>query len=259
MVIVEWVSVFFIGKISGHLEWVSTTTRTFRLLIEPIKSTWISDHGCSGYVQCESTIRGGFFNASMQGTQLLTVFSMSESTLGQYTTLRAMAFIRLIPGCRECCCRKCSCLRTAFLSFVGITTRSANIRHSSMTDKESLRRLNCWRSPMRSRGHECLRNFLYHWVALYILGFSFYLHSCHRNCSDKISECALKIFLYFDGSDNGVVICNWYYLPTPPLGQDMTQGQFLSGVEQVWIQSFPSPRLVASTRLKNLVCPTIYP
>ena len=27
-----------------------------------------------------------------------------------------------------------------------------------------------------------------------------------------------------------------YYLPTPPLGQDMTQGQFLSGVKQVWIQ-----------------------
>ena len=24
--------------------------------------------------------------------------------------------------------------------------------------------------------------------------------------------------------------CSWYYLPTPPLGQDMTQGQFLSGV-----------------------------
>ncbi len=23
---------------------------------------------------------------------------------------------------------------------------------------------------------------------------------------------------------------DWYYLPTPPLGQDMTQGQFLSGV-----------------------------
>ena len=27
------------------------------------------------------------------------------------------------------------------------------------------------------------------------------------------------------------------YLPTPPLGQDMTQGQFLSGVYQVSIQS----------------------
>ena len=49
------------------------------------------------------------------------------------------------------------------------------------------------------------------------------------------------------------------YLPTSPLGQDMTQGQFLSGVSQVWIQSFPSSRLVASSRLKNLVCPTIYP
>ena len=34
---------------------------------------------------------------------------------------------------------------------------------------------------------------------------------------------------------------------------------FLSGVLQVWIQSFPSPRLIALPRLKNLVCPTIYP
>ena len=44
------------------------------------------------------------------------------------------------------------------------------------------------------------------------------------------------------------------YLPTPPLGQDMTQGQFLSGVEQVWIQNFPSPRLVSLPRLKYPVC-----
>ena len=34
---------------------------------------------------------------------------------------------------------------------------------------------------------------------------------------------------------------------------------FWSGVYQVWIQSFPSPRLVASPRMKNLVCPTILP
>ena len=47
--------------------------------------------------------------------------------------------------------------------------------------------------------------------------------------------------------------------PTPPLRQDMTQGQLLSGVLQVRIHSFPSPRQVASPRLKNLVCPTIYP
>ena len=51
----------------------------------------------------------------------------------------------------------------------------------------------------------------------------------------------------------------YLYLPTPPFGQDMTQGQFLSGVWQVWIQSFPSSRLVATPRLKNSVCPTIYP
>ena len=47
--------------------------------------------------------------------------------------------------------------------------------------------------------------------------------------------------------------------PTSPLGQDMTQGQILSGVWRVWIQSFPSPRLVASPKLKNLVSPTILP
>ena len=29
---------------------------------------------------------------------------------------------------------------------------------------------------------------------------------------------------------SGGLLCQWYYLPTPPLGQDMTQGQFLSGV-----------------------------
>ena len=150
MVMVEWVFVFFIGKISAHLEWASTTTRKLRPLIGPAKSTCIRDHGCSGYVQCKSTVRGGFFCASMQGTQLLTVFLMSESTLGQYTTLWAMDFIWLILRCPEC-----SYLRTAF---VGTTTRSTNIRHSSMTDKKSLCCLNCWRSPVRSGGHECLRN-----------------------------------------------------------------------------------------------------
>ena len=45
--------------------------------------------------------------------------------------------------------------------------------------------------------------------------------------------------------------CFWSYLPTPPLGQDMTQGQFLSEVQQVWIQSFPSPRLVFVTKAEE--------
>ena len=29
---------------------------------------------------------------------------------------------------------------------------------------------------------------------------------------------------------DGWLLVGWYYLPTPPLGQDMTHGQFLSGV-----------------------------
>ena len=32
------------------------------------------------------------------------------------------------------------------------------------------------------------------------------------------------------GSNSVFLFLDWYYLPTPPLGQDMTQGQFLSGV-----------------------------
>ena len=34
--------------------------------------------------------------------------------------------------------------------------------------------------------------------------------------------------VFFETSWLRVIL--WYYLPTPPLGQDMTQGQFLSGV-----------------------------
>ena len=40
--------------------------------------------------------------------------------------------------------------------------------------------------------------------------------------------------------------------------QDVTQGQFLSGVQLPWIPSFPSPRLVALPWPKNLVWPNIY-
>ena len=56
-----------------------------------------------------------------------------------------------------------------------------------------------WRSPVRSGGHECLRNLRIFWVTP---SFSFNLHSCHRNCSDTICEGALKIILNADGSDD---------------------------------------------------------
>ena len=52
-------------------------------------------------------------------------------------------------------------------------------------------------------------------------------------------------FIKFLREKNLFKIINDTIYPTPPLGQDMTQGQFLSGVLQVSIQSFPSPRLVA--------------
>ena len=42
-----------------------------------------------------------------------------------------------------------------------------------------------------------------------------------------------------------------YQRASPLHVQDKTQGQFLSRVWQIWIQSFPSPRLVAILRLKK--------
>ena len=47
--------------------------------------------------------------------------------------------------------------------------------------------------------------------------------------------------------------------PATPCEQDATQGQFFSGFEKVWIQSFLSPRSVAIAKLKNHFRPTIYP
>ena len=47
--------------------------------------------------------------------------------------------------------------------------------------------------------------------------------------------------------------------PTLPHEKDVIQGEFLSGVLQIWIQCFPSPRLVAIPRLKSPVCSTIHP
>ena len=47
------------------------------------------------------------------------------------------------------------------------------------------------------------------------------------------------------------------YLTPPPRSRYDTRGRFLIKVQLVWIQSFPSLRLVEA-RLKNLVYPTIY-
>ena len=78
---------------------------------------------------------------------------------------------------------------------------------------------------------------------------------CILYVSCAASAC-LSLLVYSVGTV--ILTIDLSYLPNPSTRQDMTQDQILSGVLQVWIQSFPSPRLVASPRLKNLVCPTIY-
>ena len=50
---------------------------------------------------------------------------------------------------------------------------------------------------------EKFADFLYHWV---VPSFSFSFDSCHKNCTDTISECMLKISLYVDDSNDDVII-----------------------------------------------------
>ena len=46
----------------------------------------------------------------------------------------------------------------------------------------------------------------------------------------KIKNEQFKIVLLYFYVPDIFFVVEWYYLPIPPLGQDMTQGQFLSGV-----------------------------
>ena len=45
---------------------------------------------------------------------------------------------------------------------------------------------------------------------------------------------------------------NYVFTQTKNLNQNLTQEQFLSCVKLVWIQSFPSPRLIDLAKLRNL-------
>ena len=55
-------------------------------------------------------------------------------------------------------------------------------------------------------------------------------------CMKAPPSVCVPAHMYVRRKEDSVVLgsCLWknnrYYLPTPPLGQDMTQGQFLSGV-----------------------------
>ena len=61
-----------------------------------------------------------------------------------------------------------------------------------------------------------------------------------------LSMCVCMYVIVFLCESGRVHLCVLLCVFTQPfrLGQDVTRGQFFSGVQLVWIQSFPSPRLV---------------
>ena len=87
---------------------------------------------------------------------------------------------------------------------------------------------------------------------------------CVRNCLYGVSPafflCQLETVIFHFIKRRSKHIVYRYDLPNPSArtGYD-TRSIFKRGLTGLWIQSFPSPRLVASPRLKNLVRPTIYP
>ena len=69
-------------------------------------------------------------------------------------------------------------------------------------------------------------------VVFFVLFFLFCFFFCFLSLelgSFKISKQAAPYFLPCAKNDMLIYFVNYSYLPTPPLGQDITQGQFLSG------------------------------
>ena len=101
-------------------------------------------------------------------------------------------------------------------------------------------------------------------VAICIVCLHFSSFCCLSSVADfSNTEARMRPFFICTKSDTiyvyGLSVAQGYLLilftnPSTRAGYD-TRSIFLSGVYRVWI----SPRLVASPRLKNLVCPTIYP
>ena len=101
--------------------------------------------------------------------------------------------------------------------------------------------MHCWWDPIRSKQlssvpyvtWKCLLDFLVMVIQLTYI----YIYICMYVCVLGLS-----------------------YLPNPSTrtGYD-TRSIFKQGFNRFWIQSFPSPRLVALPRLNNPVFPTIYP
>lgn len=82
-------------------------------------------HDCSGTLD-------GVFECVAQLSHLFTKSAMLSSILGQYTWLRAIAFIRSIPGCP-----RWSCLRIRCRNLSGITKRLDIMTQPFTTDSAS--------------------------------------------------------------------------------------------------------------------------
>ena len=116
----------------------------------------------------------------------------------------------------------------------------------------------CWLWQVsKHTPHLCMYIYVYVYVCE-CLSVSMYVRGCLYIYIYIYIYMSLYIYTHTH-THTHIYIYMYIYIPNTPLGQDMTQGQSLGGVWQIWIHSFPSPRLVASPRLKKLLCLTIFP
>ena len=72
--------------------------------------------------------------------------------------------------------------------------------------------------------HKLIHKIIWHDLGVRSCNISLVSSSWDKNLSSR--SCDSSEIMRHDCC----LMITWYYLPTPPLGQDMTQGQFLSGV-----------------------------
>ena len=124
------VVVFMEPITSGHLEWAWPF---YYFAWWVAKSTWTRCHGAVGQDHGRSGEAGGTLRVLLHGWHSRVTFSISWSIFGHQTWLRAIDFMRVIPGWPSCNSVRMVCLKE------GGTLERPHIRQPCSTESSCLR------------------------------------------------------------------------------------------------------------------------
>ena len=194
------VVVFMEPITSGHLEWAWPF---YYFAWWVAKSTWTRCHGAVGQDHGRSGEAGGALRVLLHGWHSRVTFSISWSIFGHQTWLRAIDFMRAIPGWPSCNSVRMVCLKEG-----GMTVRKPHIRQPCSTESSCLRvkyGLRSGSAPRLIGQPFCVSNsaFANKGFLDVSLAISAAETGCRFNCwgaTWKISSSTLASFLYWSGS-----------------------------------------------------------